>query len=218
MTINKPVSESFGRFLDFFKLTQKDRLDGLDKSYFDPMTPEEKTAAFDLLESSVENSEESVHGIYLCNPDKAVVLFKTLIPKNLPNVESKREQEAAINCKILMAGIVANHELSKKNVNTLISLKKESISARNRANIYKQIPSDATTQDTLDFLKRSLFEEDNEDTLSYAIDIFLALYGLKFSFRDEKYKKIYSSLLNGDLDVKKRYIKDVESNNTVNYL
>src|SRR5690554_8101296 len=93
MIFNKPMSESFKRFLDFFKLTQRERLDGLDKSYFDPMTSEEKAAAFDLLKPSVDKSEESVRGIYLCNPDEAIILFKTLIPKNLPNVESIREKE-----------------------------------------------------------------------------------------------------------------------------
>ncbi len=94
-----------------------------------------------------------------------------------------------------MAGIVANHSPSIESINTLISLKKESISGRNRANLYKHIPIDKTTVETLEFLKHSLLEEDNEDSLSYVIETFLNLHGITFSIRDKKYKEIYSSLL-----------------------
>ncbi len=49
MISSTPKSEGFRRFIDFFNLTQRERLDGLDKSYFDPMSQEEKALAFDIL-------------------------------------------------------------------------------------------------------------------------------------------------------------------------
>ncbi len=218
MISSTPKSEGFRRFIDFFNLTQRERLDGLDKSYFDPMSQEEKALAFDILKKSVSTSEESVRGLYLCDPDKAIDLFKILIPENLPDFGSLREKEAAIDCKILMAGIVANHSPSIESINTLISLKKESISGRNRANLYKHIPIDKTTVETLEFLKHSLLEEDNEDSLSYVIETFLNLHGITFSIRDKKYKEIYSSLLKASPEEKISCIKDIESNYAVDYL
>lgn len=60
-------------------------MDGLNKSYFDPMSQEEKALAFDILKKSVSTSEESVRGLYLCDSDKAIDLFKILTPENLPD-------------------------------------------------------------------------------------------------------------------------------------
>ncbi len=218
MSIEKPVSENFKRFLDFFNLKQRERLDGLDKSYFDPMTPEEKSEAFAFLKAHVEVSEENIRGIYLCDPDRAIALFKSLIPKELPKTRSKREKEAFVDCKVLMAGIIANEELSEESINRLISLQQQTVSAANRANVYKQIPNIATTEKAIEFLKKSLIEENDVDPLSFAIDTFLSLHGIKFTFRDENYRKIYSCLLDGSSEEKMECINQVMENNAVIYV
>src|SRR5690554_6953630 len=81
-----------GFYFFFFSSRRRHTRCGRDWSS-DVCSSDLKAAAFDLLKPSVDKSEESVRGIYLCNPDEAIILFKTLIPKNLPNVESIREKE-----------------------------------------------------------------------------------------------------------------------------
>lgn len=65
-------TEVFNRFIGYFKLSGKERSDGLDSSYFNGMTDEEKLEAFEILKEKMLNgSEEAIHGLKLISIKKA---------------------------------------------------------------------------------------------------------------------------------------------------
>ncbi|WBS04832.1 hypothetical protein OU994_11420 [Pseudoduganella sp. SL102] len=73
--------DAYQRFLDFFEMHNKERLDGLDDSYFAAMSPDERARAFEFLLEKVEagGSEESVHGLFRANAVRATESVKALL-------------------------------------------------------------------------------------------------------------------------------------------
>jgi hypothetical protein len=72
---------AYQRFLEFFSMHNKERLDGLDESYFVGMTQVEKDMAFSYLLNKITagGTEESVHGIFLANKERASPILKELL-------------------------------------------------------------------------------------------------------------------------------------------
>jgi hypothetical protein len=75
---------AYQNFLDFFLMHNKERLDGLDESYFADMTQEERAMAFAYLLKKVEagGTEESVHGLFLADKERAFSVLKELLKSN----------------------------------------------------------------------------------------------------------------------------------------
>jgi len=72
---------AYQNFLDFFSMHNKERLDGLNEIYFIAMTPAERAMAFDYLLERVARggTEESVHGLFLADPVRAVDVTERLL-------------------------------------------------------------------------------------------------------------------------------------------
>lgn len=64
---------AYQKFMEYFLAHNKERLDGLDESHFAPMNQEERARAFDYLLKMAEagGDEESVHGLFLADIDRA---------------------------------------------------------------------------------------------------------------------------------------------------
>jgi hypothetical protein len=69
------------RFLDFFDMHDKERLDGLDESYFSGMSEQERNRAFEFLLDRVEagGSEESIHGLFRADAVRAIAPVERLL-------------------------------------------------------------------------------------------------------------------------------------------
>lgn len=84
------MSTAYDRFLVFFNKYDRERLDGLDASYFDAMTDSERQDAYAfMLPSFLAGSEESTKGLYLANADKSLHDFKHQY--NNPDVSPEQE-------------------------------------------------------------------------------------------------------------------------------
>lgn len=72
---------AYKNFLDFFGISNRERLDGLDASYFTDMTAQERANAFDYLHALVLDggSRETVHGLFLADADSAATLVQALL-------------------------------------------------------------------------------------------------------------------------------------------
>jgi hypothetical protein len=71
-------SESYQKFLGFFKSMGKERLDGLDYSYFKEMSKEEKSEAFVFLKEKMhKGSDEAIRGLWLLSEQRAYPEFKS---------------------------------------------------------------------------------------------------------------------------------------------
>lgn len=82
---------AYQNFLDFFLINNKERLDGLCDSYFTDMTQEERSMAFDFLLKRVEKggSEESVHGLFKADSNRAFEEIKRLLGMRVLNAETE---------------------------------------------------------------------------------------------------------------------------------
>ncbi|WP_229261515.1 hypothetical protein [Duganella margarita] len=70
---------AYQRFLDFFEMSNKERLDGLNELYFSEMTPEERAKAFDHLIKMAGGGEESVNGLFIADAERAAPIVKNLL-------------------------------------------------------------------------------------------------------------------------------------------
>lgn len=196
--------------LDFFTLIQRERLDGLDATYFSPMTDAERDMAFEYLKDGFEASEENIRGLYLCDPDKAIALFKKTLARPGKVGNSHAENDAILMGRVLMAGYVCNDESSAENIDTLANLDVMGGSEDVRNAFYKQIPSKPTTAKALSRLANGVMVETERLPRSAAVMKLMASYGLLFNMNDDNYKRIYRGLLDKDLKVKKAHLKELE--------
>lgn len=210
-------SPAYQHFLDFFKLTQRERLEGLDRSYFSAMTEEEKNNAFEFLKSQpdFECFSETLRGLYLCHPEKAIDLFKFLLKKEIKKYEIQRDNDLELYGRVFMSGYVCNTEPTKENINNLVSIDVSNSNDDVRNLKYQLIPTSPTTLEAIACLKNALNDElkktDSDSPLSTAKITLMSIYGVEFSLTDENYKKIYRALSSTNSSEKIAAIKKLEA-------
>ncbi|WUR14618.1 hypothetical protein E7V67_005800 [[Empedobacter] haloabium] len=80
---------TYQKFLDFFSMHNKERLDGLTSAYFDGMAQDERKRAYDFLFARVVSGgvEEDVNGIFMADSGKAMKDMAVLLnAKQLGNI------------------------------------------------------------------------------------------------------------------------------------
>lgn len=215
MKIEPNNSPAYQRFLDFFKLTQRERLEGLDSSYFAAMTDDEKNRAFDYLknEPNFEYYPECLRGLYLCDSEKAINLFKDLMKNEATIYETQRDNDLVLDGRIFMSGYICNIEPTKANINRLVELNVAASNRYVRNRKYQLTPSRPTTLEAIEFLKNVIMSESEQLPLASAVNTFMSIFGLEFDMNDEGYKKIYRGLIGTDLSEKQAAIKKLEGLN-----
>jgi hypothetical protein len=204
------ISPAYKHFLSFFKLTQRERLDGLDASYFSELTPEEKCNAFEYLKDKFDISTESIRGLYLCDPERAIVLFKETTKPPLKPRKNSWENEAVFMGRVMMSGYICNVEPTKENIDYLADFEIFDKDEDIRNTLYKLIPSSPTTEKALSLLKKAIFFESERLTSASSIMTLMSIYGLLFDMNDENYKKIYQGLRSEDVKLKQVTIEKLE--------
>ena len=203
-------------FLDFFKLTQRERFEGLDKSYFSEMTEEEKDSAFEYLknEPHFEHHQENLRGLYSCNPQKAILLFKETLKKEREVYPTQHENDMVLGGRVFMSGHVCNIEPTKENINNLISLDVSNSNHRVRNLKYQLIPSSPTTLEAIIFLKNALNDElkrpDTDSASTTAKLTLMSIYGVEFDINDKNYMSISRGLMSSNEDEKLAAFKKLE--------
>lgn len=209
-------SPAYQHFLNFFKLTGRERLDGLDKSYFSEMTEEEKECAFEYLknESNFEHHLENLRGLYSCNPEKAILLFKETLKKEIEIYPTRHGNDMVLGGRVFMAGYVCNIEPTTKNINNLVSIDVSKARDDVRNLKYRLIPSSPTTFEAIDFLKNSLNDElkmPDADSASVTAKLTLmSIYGVEFDMNDKNYMSISRGLMSADENEKIAALKKLE--------
>jgi hypothetical protein len=82
---------AYQRFLDFFSMHNKERLDGLDESYFSDMNQKERDMAFGYLLKLVRagGTEESMHALFRADSERAVEPVEQLLNAGTLNKEAQ---------------------------------------------------------------------------------------------------------------------------------
>jgi len=207
------ISPAYQHFLDFFTLTQLERLQGLDSSYFSAMTDEERVQAFNYLKSDKNFPYylENLRGLYLCDSEKAIKLFKDELKKEPKKYQTQHGNDMVIHGRVFMSGYVCNFNPTKENINDLVSLDVRSSNEEVRSLKYQLIPSSPTTIEALNYLKETTIGEKSTLPAATSTSTLMAMYGLKFNMNDENYLKIYRGLRSSEKKENLIALKKLES-------
>ena len=180
----------------------KERLDGLGSEYFSSMTKEERNMAFDFLLKRLQSggTEESVHGLFRANPDRAIDVVKDLLSSKTLSPEASiaaawnlytiQNDEALLPIFIrFMAD--PDHRL------------------REKAAYY--VPSDVLTEELKSSLQGMIRTETQQLARIHAVDKLLDSYGVsEESVGKAKYLYFYRGLHNEDLQLKESIFRQLE--------
>lgn len=215
MTTTSNHSPAYQRFLDFFNLTQRERLEGLDASYFSVMTEEEKSSAFEYLKNEFhfEYHQENLRGLYLCNPERAILLFKETLKKEIEKYPTQHGNDMVLGGRVFMSGYVCNTEPTEENINNLISLDVSKSNEDVRNLKYQLIPISPTTTEAINYLKEAAITETATLPAASSISALMSMYGLKFDMNDQNYIKIYRGLRSSEKKEKLAALKKLNDFN-----
>lgn len=193
---------AYQNFLDFFSMHNKERLDGLSEGYFTAMTAEERERAFDYLLARVQagGSEESVHGLFMANAERAVPVVKELL-------EKKMLRESA---EIAAAWNLFRTQPDASLVEVFIKLM-SSGDKRVRANAAYYVPAGIVTPDLICALKGMVRTETHTLAAINAANKLLECYGItRDSVDKEQFSRFYRGLRNDDPAEVERTIRQLD--------
>jgi len=196
---------AYQNFLDFFSMHNKERLDGLNESYFVPMTANERSMAFDYLLEKVEagGTEESVHGLFMADASRAAPIVKELLTK-----KSLRDE-----AQIAAAWNLYRHDPS------LLTVFIDLMSSDNRhirAKAAYYVPAEFEPE-LISRLQGMIRTETDRMALIHATNKLLECYGItRESVDKEEFSKFYRGLRSDDQNVKEMTFRqlDIEYGNT----
>jgi len=180
------MTSPYQRFIDFFELRGTERLDGLDASYFEPMTLDERRRAYDLLWAKVEKggTDESVNGLFLADEERAVADVTPLLEGG--RLRPQAEVLAAWNIYRLTkdAAMVA-----------YFARRLSDPSAEVRGNAAYYAPAAAPTQSLIKGLQGMVLTETERLPLIHALNKLLECHGVTETSIDKTtYIKLYRGL------------------------
>ena len=194
---------AYQNFLDFFSMHNKERLDGLSESYFNEMTPEERQMAYKYLLNLVEKggTEESVHGLFRADPNRAVESIKELMGSNVLNGEA--QIAAAWN----LSQICGDDSLIKVFIGFMAN---PDVNLREKAAYY--VPANRFVPELKSSLQGMIRVETEQLARIHAVDKLLEIYGAtEKSLGEKDYLSIYRDLHNNDLKIKENAFKRLEN-------
>lgn len=193
---------AYQRFLDFFSMQNKERLDGLSESYFTDMTPEEREMAFNYLLKLVEKggTEESVNGLFRADRNRAVESIKQLMASGVLNGDA--EIAAAWNLSR-----IGNDDALIQIFIRFMADPDERL--REKAAYY--VPTSNLTPELKSRLQGMIRVETGQLARIHAVDKLLECYGVsEESVGQKEYLSIYRGLHNEDLRTKEKAFKQLD--------
>lgn len=179
----------------------KERLDGLDESYFADMTQEERAMAFAYLLKKVEagGTEESVHGLFLADKERAISVLKEFLKRNA--LRGDAEIAAAWNL----------YRACPDSALTPIFIRSMSSQDRRiRAKAAYYIPSDLRDSDVISALQGMVRTETDMLASINATNKLLECYGItRESVTKEEFSRLYRGLRSNDVELKERTFKQL---------
>ena len=192
------AATAYERFLNFFKSAGRERLDGLDRSYFDGMPDNEKERAFDyLLKEFQSGSSEAVDGLQALSGRKIYDVFMNKIIE-LRKSKSITEQRLSLSISLWqMSGDVQYQD----DMIDMLEHPNEFV----RAGALSALEQTPTTSRLIKRLEKILFEDPAELIIMAAAQQLLRQHGLSLddNKQADSYKSIYKQLKSEDINEKK---------------
>lgn len=190
-------------FLEFFSMHNKERLDGLDESYFTAMNEQERNLAYTYLLKLVENggTEESMNGLFRADFDRATEAASRLL------VEDKLNPEAQIAAAWNLSKVQDNEGLFQVFAHYMSDSDRK---LRAKAAYY--VPENMDRDNLKSCLKGMIRTETEQLPRIHAVNKILALYGVSKSSIGEKiYREIYRGLHSDELRDKEQAFGKLEA-------
>lgn len=197
------MTYAYQKFLEFFTTANKERLDGLNETHFDGMSPEERSKAFDyLLERVLKGgSRESVGGLFVADPARAAPIVRQLLDSG------KLREDAEISAAWELYQIQPDPSL----IPVFIRLM-SSANQTNRSNAAFYVPADKLTPELDAALKGMIRTETETLPLINAINKLLECHGItRESVSKEEFSKFYLGLRSDVLDDKEKTFRQLDN-------
>lgn len=186
---------AYERFLNYFKKMGRERIDGLDRSYFEGMTNQEKDKSFDfLLKEFQSGSSEAVEGLRAHSGEKILNLFLDRIAE-LRDKASLIEQRLSLSVSLWqMSGDIQYQD----DMIEMLEHQDEFI----RAFALSALDQTPTSVKLVRRLEKICIEESTELIVQAAAQQLLKRHGITLYDRDkaDSYRSIYKQLKSGDID------------------
>ncbi|GAA5013427.1 hypothetical protein GCM10025794_01740 [Massilia kyonggiensis] len=197
------MTYAYQNFLDFFTTANKDRLDGLNETHFNGMSPEERSKAFDYLLKRVLNggSRESVGGLFVADPARAASIARQLLNSG------KLREDAEISAAWELYQIQPDSSLIP-----VFTKLMSSANETNRSNAAFYVPANVLTPELDAALKGMIRTETETLPLVNAINKLLECHGItRESVSKEEFSKFYLGLRSDVLADKEKIFKQLDS-------
>lgn len=194
---------AYQNFLDFFSTANKERLDGLNQTHFDGMSPEERSMAFDYLLNLLlkGGSRESANGIFVADAARAAPLIRQLLHAG------KLRESAEIAAAWNLYQISPDTSLIPVFIRSMSSSDKY-----NRANAAFYVPADVLTPELDAALKGMIRTETETLPLINAINKLLECHGItRESVSKDEFSAFYRGLRSDALTDKEKAFQKLDS-------
>jgi hypothetical protein len=207
------MNPAYQRFLDFFELWGTARLDGLDYTYFEPMTPAERGQAYDFLMHRLVNiekggSNESVNGLFRADEARALVELKAMLETGGLAPEAQ-----------LLTAWNAFRLTDDPGVLSYIAKVMSDPNAELRGDAAYYAPPNAPTRSLVKALRGMVYTETEQHPLVQAINKLLTYHGVSAERVGKKaHSRFYLGLRSGDASVKTATIKALDESYPIPFI
>ena len=196
--MNVPPGGKLERFFAFFEKYGTERLNGLDESYFDGMSPTERAEAWNFLAEGFQLSTDKIKGLFVLDKISAVELFKKEVDSPIPSSPYATERQSLQSDRLLMLRCIYNVDPDEKYIAAMTEFSNSEFDEI-RGEFADSLPASPVTHSAVDALKRMIFTEAEKIPLSFAIMKLMSIHGLVFDSQDSIYKSIYMALASNDV-------------------
>lgn len=207
------TGSGLSRLYGFFEKYGRERLDGLDKSYFAGLTDSERAEAWAYLKKDFFLSIDCICGLYLLDRIKAVALFKQSLELSIDSPYPAERSALAIN-RLLLLRHINSAEPDVTYIDRMTDFASSEF-PQVRAEFAQALPVHQATRRAVDALKNMILTETETIALGSAITKLMGVHGLDYKNDDPVYKSIYLSLRSKDPDEKRAGMKRLEQIRTV---
>lgn len=190
-------SPKLERLYTFFNTFGRERMDGLDRSYFRDLSPAERAEAWDFLTEGFADSVDKINGLYLLDKMRAIGEFKIALD------EQAAESACAANQinRLLMLRYVTNADVDPRYIGMLADFARDQ-SEDVRVQFAQSLSVRNATTDNVNALKDMILAETERLPLATAILALMNLHGVAYDPNDPEQRWIYMALRSSATDDK----------------
>ncbi len=195
-------SPKLSRLHSFFNTYGRERLDGLDSSYFRDMSPDESAEAWYFMSDRFAESVDKITGLYLLDQVRAIEQFKRALDSPMPSSEYPATRRADEINRLLMLRYVTSSDTDPRYIAMLPEFARSEFEEV-RAQFAQSLSVRNATTEVVTALKEMFYSEAELLALASAIFALKKLHGWSYDPSDSRQRSIYMLLQSTDPEEKR---------------